>query len=384
MANVVPSGRVPRVSVGVPVYNGENYLSEALESICSQTFSDFEVIISDNGSTDATAAICQRFARRDSRVRYYRSNDNLGGAWNFNRVLELARGEYFRWAAHDDVMAPRYLERCVEALDARPDAVLCHTAVEIIDGAGVNAGPYEAPPWRRSADRVHVRFRDALLYKGRLHLIFGLMRRAALQRVPAYGDYAHADGVLLARLIMLGPFIHVDEPLQLMREHPDQILTSCGVKSATGMVDYLAWRSWFDPKYTDRVGFPYWRILGEYARSLAAVPDVAISERIRCVGAVCASAWASKGQLRRDFARAARHVMRDRSGIAQPVGTDSLNARHTTSAPSAMSSDPNGSPCGPPTTWSLKRPSSSPNLMRALPDHPSSAIGLPSNAAVRK
>jgi glycosyltransferase involved in cell wall biosynthesis len=332
VANDVPGGRTPRVSVGLPVFNGENFLHEALESICSQTFTDLEVIISDNGSTDATAAIGQEFARRDPRVRYHRSDENLGGTWNFNRVLQLARGEYFRWAAHDDVVAPRYLERCVEALDARPDAVLCHTAVEIIDGDGVNAGRYESPPWRRGADRVHVRFHDAVLYKGRLHLIFGLMRRAALERVPAYGAYSHADGVLLARLVMLGPFLHVDEPLQLMREHPDQISTTCGVKSATGMVDYLAWRSWYDPKYADRVGFPYWRILGEYARSLAVVPDVAMNDRIRCVGGVCASAWSSKGQLRRDLARAALFVMRDRTGDAQSVGAGSPKARRTTSA----------------------------------------------------
>jgi glycosyltransferase involved in cell wall biosynthesis len=308
------------------VHNGENYLAEALESILSQTFTDFEVIISDNGSTDATSAIGEEFARRDPRVRYHRSNDNLGGTWNFNRVLELARGEYFRWAAHDDVMAPPYLERCVEALDARPDAVLCHTAVEIIDGDGANAGRYEPPPWRRSADQAHVRFHDAVLYKGRCHLIFGLMRREALQRVPAYGDYSHADGVLLARLIMLGPFLHIDEPLQLMREHLAQASTTYGVKSAAGMVDYLAWRSWFDPKYEDRLGFPYWRILGEYARSLVAVPDVAMTDRVRCLGGVWASAWASKGQLRRDLARAARFVMRDRADDAQSARSGVLNA----------------------------------------------------------
>ena len=323
MSNEVLGGDVPRVSIGLPVYNGENYLSEALESILSQTFTDFEVIISDNGSTDGTSAIAKQFAERDPRVRYDRCDENLGGTWNFNHVLDLARGEYFRWAAHDDVIEPRYLERCVEALDARPDAVLCHSAVEIIDGDGADVGRYEPPPWRRNADRAHVRFHDAVLYKGRCHLIFGLMRREALQRVPPYGDYSHADGVLLARLNLLGPFLHVDEPLQLMREHASQISTTCGVKGETGMVDYLAWRSWFDPKYANRVGFPYWRILGEYARSIAVVPDMAMWERVRCLEGVWASAWTSKGQLRRDLARAVRFVMRARAEGAQPARSDS-------------------------------------------------------------
>ncbi len=319
-------GQPPRVSIGLPVYNGENYLAEALESLLAQTFTDFEVIISDNGSTDATPAICQEFAARDPRVRIHRSDDNHGGTWNFNRVLDLARGEYFRWAAHDDVVAPRYLERCVDELDARPDAVLCHSAVEIIDGDGVNAGRYEPPPWRFDAEEPHLRFHDAVLYKGRCHLIFALMRREALLRVPAYGDYSHADGVLLARLSLLGPFLHVDAPLQRMREHPAQISTTCGVKSESGMVDYLAWRSWFDPKYADRIGFPYWRILGEYARSVAVVPGVEMSERLRCVGGVWASAWASKGQLRRDFARAIRHVVGDRAAESQSTESGLLNA----------------------------------------------------------
>jgi glycosyltransferase involved in cell wall biosynthesis len=314
------------------VFNGENYLTDALDSILSQTFTDFEVIISDNGSTDATPAISEAFARRDPRVRYHRSDGNLGGTWNFNRVLELSRGEYFRWAAHDDVIAPRYLERCVATLDARPDAVLCHSAVEIIDEHGVNAGLYEPPPWRRSAEEVHVRFHDAVLYKGRCHLIFGLMRREALQRVPAYGDYSHADGVLLARLNMLGPFLHVDEPLQLMREHGGQASTTYGVKSDSGVIDYLAWRSWFDPRYANRVGFPYWRIVGEYARSVLVVPDVAMTDRVRCLGGVWASAWATKGQLRRDLARAARFVTRDSGRALQRTVADSPNASHTRSA----------------------------------------------------
>jgi glycosyltransferase involved in cell wall biosynthesis len=294
-----------RVSIGLPVYNGERYLAEALDSILAQTYTDFEVVISDNGSTDTTADICQRYAARDNRVKYHRSDQNMGGTWNFNRVVELSQGELFRWAAHDDIIAPTYLERCVTALDTHPDAVLAHTRVEIIDDNGHSAGIYHGPPMRREADQTHIRFHAAVTYHGRCHLIFGVMRRAALLKIPPYGDYGHADGVLLARLILLGPFIQLNEPLQLMREHAGQASTTYGVK---GGLDYLAWRAWFDPKHTDKLGFPYWRIIGEYTRSLIVVPGIPLTERIRCLPSIWAAAWTTKGRLRHDLTRARHHL----------------------------------------------------------------------------
>ncbi|WP_081588053.1 glycosyltransferase family 2 protein [Gloeocapsa sp. PCC 7428] len=93
----------PRISIGMPVYNGEPYLKDAINSILNQTFEDFELIISDNGSTDRTEEICRTIASQDQRVRYYRNEQNLGAGWNFNRVVDLATGEYFRWACHDDI-----------------------------------------------------------------------------------------------------------------------------------------------------------------------------------------------------------------------------------------------------------------------------------------
>jgi glycosyltransferase involved in cell wall biosynthesis len=293
----------PRVSIGLPVYNGERFLPTALDSILAQTYTDFEIVISDNGSSDSTQAICQRYAAQDERVKYHRSEQNRGGTWNFNRVVELSRGEFFRWAAHDDVIAPTYLERCVAVLDANPDVVLAHTRVEIIDEHGVSSGVYDAPAMRLDDDRAHVRFHDVTTYHGRCHLIFGVVRRGALGRIPAYGAYGHADGVLLARLIMLGKFVQLDEPLQLMREHDDQASTTYGVK---GGLDYLAWRAWFDPKYADALGFPYWRIVGEYARSLVVVKGVSLIERGRCLQGVWAAAWTTKGRMKQDLIRAGR------------------------------------------------------------------------------
>ena len=99
----------PKVSIGMPVYNGEGYIQSAIESILQQDFTDFELIISDNGSNDKTQAICKQFAQIDSRVIYHRSDRNRGAAWNYNRLFDLSRGEYFKWQAHDDLCRPQFI-----------------------------------------------------------------------------------------------------------------------------------------------------------------------------------------------------------------------------------------------------------------------------------
>src|SRR3712207_2828980 len=116
----------PRVSIGLPVRNGQRYLRGVLDSLLAQTYTGFEILIGDNGSTDETRAICQEYVARDARVRYFRSDTDEGPAWNFNRLVPLARGEFFRWAAADDLIAPTYVQRCVEALDANPQAVCAY------------------------------------------------------------------------------------------------------------------------------------------------------------------------------------------------------------------------------------------------------------------
>jgi glycosyltransferase involved in cell wall biosynthesis len=133
------------VSVGVPVYNGEPFLREALDALLAQDYPDFEIIISDNASTDGTADICQEYTARDSRVRYYRSDENKGPSWNWIRTYELARGEYFLWAAHDDRRDSRCLRLCVEALKQNPRAVMCCMGSRIIDENGCDITEEYAP-----------------------------------------------------------------------------------------------------------------------------------------------------------------------------------------------------------------------------------------------
>ena len=135
----------PKVSLGLPVYNGETFLAETLDSLLAQTFDDFELVISDNASTDDSQQICERYAALDPRVRYVRQVENRGAAWNFGEVFRLARGEYFKWCAHDDVCLPEFLAECVKVLDETPSVAWCMTGIEVIDRFGNPLDDVPAP-----------------------------------------------------------------------------------------------------------------------------------------------------------------------------------------------------------------------------------------------
>jgi glycosyltransferase involved in cell wall biosynthesis len=299
--------KTPRVSMGMPVYNGEKYLAEAIESVLGQTFGDFELVISDNGSSDGTRGICERYAAREPRVRYFRSDVNRGATWNFNRVVELARGEYFRWAAHDDRIRPEYLERCVAVLDAEPEVVLCYTQVEIIDADGASRGVYQDKPLQTGAPRPSRRFRD-LIAGHRCFEIFGLIRLSALRSVSPLGAYGHADGILLSRLALLGPFREIAEPLFAERMHPQQSA------QADGPPDYHAYIGWYDPRKSGKLVFPYWRMLREHVASVVTAQGVPLGERLSCGLSVLN--WTRKHRywLGRDLEIAARKAKLARSG----------------------------------------------------------------------
>jgi glycosyltransferase involved in cell wall biosynthesis len=230
----------PKVSVGMPLYNAALLVREAIDSLLAQTFRDFELIISDNGSTDETDSICRGYAARDSRIRYYRSAENRGAGWNFNHCFELARGEYFKWAAHDDVCAPKFLEQCVAALDdAGSQAVLAYPKSALIDGTGSVVGTHESGLDLRSRT-PHVRVRDFVRRQNKANPIFGVIRSDVLHRTRGLGSFPSSDIVLLLELALFGQVLEVDEVLFQRRVHAGN---SC---AANQSVRDLA--IWFDPQ----------------------------------------------------------------------------------------------------------------------------------------
>jgi glycosyltransferase involved in cell wall biosynthesis len=122
-----------KVSIGMPVYNGADFISQAIDSLLAQTHQDFELIISDNGSTDDTKEICLSRAVKDSRIKFSQNETNLGGLKNFTKVLDLATADYFMWAAHDDVWEPEYIKTLVAIMENDPEVIIAFVMFDAID-----------------------------------------------------------------------------------------------------------------------------------------------------------------------------------------------------------------------------------------------------------
>jgi len=212
----------PLVSIGIPVYNGERYLEQTIDSILSQTYSNFELIISDNGSTDRTQVICEKYGSQDGRIKYHRNEKNLGAAPNYNIVFELSSGEYFKWADYDDLLAPDFISKCVDILNTHPDVAVCFPKAKLIDEHGIVVDDYEPLP-DTSSSNPHVRFRNLILAPDH-HAIqaSGLMRADLVKRSVMHGSYSSSDEVFLASFALLGNFFELPERLIYVRIHPQQ------------------------------------------------------------------------------------------------------------------------------------------------------------------
>ncbi len=232
----------PRVSIGVTAYNNERYLRGALDAVLAQDFTDFEVVICDNQSTDATWEICQTYADKDNRFRIFRNPQNIGLAGNFRRVLELCRGDYFRWTAHDDLMAPTLLSRCVAALDHDPEAVLAYPQGIVIDDDGRELFDCEDEPdiRERSPARRIAHAMKALRY---CNSLFGVMRIDVLRRTQMVGQLNASDNRLLIELAARGGFHLVPERLFYRRSHEQS--------SFGGARDRRQRYEWLEPDVVD-------------------------------------------------------------------------------------------------------------------------------------
>ena len=195
----------PLVSIGLPVYNGSNYLRVAIDSILSQTFEDFELVISDNASEDDTQQICEEYAAKDSRIRYSRVDENLGAFPNFRRVWDLSSGKYFKWASHDDWISPRYLEKCIEVMEADDGITLAYGQMCRLDGKNnTEVLVHEPVPIVRS-ESLTSRFHDSL-WKLKFYPIFGLFRSTAFAESMGLTNNPEPDRIVLAEMAMRGRF----------------------------------------------------------------------------------------------------------------------------------------------------------------------------------
>lgn len=265
----------PVISLALPVFNGENFVKEALESIREQTFTDYELIISDNASTDSTEEICRAFAEADSRVRYFRNETNIGAGPNFNLAFSYATGRYFKWVSHDDTMAPDYLARTLAMLEANPDAALCHSLIKLIDGRGETLDIHDTKLVGADSARASERFAAMSLIPHQCLELDGLIPADVLAKTQLVPSYPGGDRALLCEIALCGPILKIEEPIFMTREHPERFRVS-----AASPEDRVAFyntekkgqrRVWTWHLYSD-----YWRMVWQHVDDRR--------ERMRCVG----------------------------------------------------------------------------------------------------
>ena len=220
----------PRVSLGLPVYNGENFVEHAIDSVIKQDLNDFELVIADNASTDGTEAICRAAAAQDRRIKYVRNPQNLGAATYYNLCFSLTSGQYFKWCAHDDFISPNFLTGCVRVLDKEDAAVIAYGKMEYVDAEGkiiprtadqdpeVSVFEVPLPDMRHMSPAA--RFRLLASIGGSDNAMFGLMRRVAVARTSLHRKYYMSDRALLAEMALLGIFVRAYGVVLYNRDHP--------------------------------------------------------------------------------------------------------------------------------------------------------------------
>ncbi len=226
------NGAPPPLTIGLPVWNGAATLAATLESLQAQSFGDFELLVSDNDSSDATGTNPLHFAPRDRRIPYPRNPPNPGLRPELNRVFALSRSPLFKWATADDLCLPDYLQACITALEAEPDAVLAYGKAEFIDADG-GPLPFSDPGWHLTQDAAPERIKDALERGNWVNSLAGVIRRNALARTRGIRNYPGGDYILLAELAGLGKLLEVPPVLFQRRLHPGSIHQN---------VDDPAWR----------------------------------------------------------------------------------------------------------------------------------------------
>jgi glycosyltransferase involved in cell wall biosynthesis len=279
----------PRLTIGLPVYNGSEHLGEALEALLGQTFTDFELIISDNASTDATGDICRFYENLDPRVHYFRQPVNRGSAANHNYVVEHAKGELFKFASHDDLYARDYLQRCVEALDEHPEAVLAHSWTAMIDASGAVTSAFTYPLLSASPSAPE-RLRSMLFGRGGDDF-YGVVRLNTVRPALRQGSYHHADHTMVSGIGLYGTFYQVPDWLYFRREH-SQLAALTDNPEPPG--DSWPARDWptgrtrcsnMDPRRANRLLHPTVRLYAEYVMGyIAAIrrAPLSASDRLGC------------------------------------------------------------------------------------------------------
>jgi glycosyltransferase involved in cell wall biosynthesis len=289
-----------KMIVGLPVYNGQRFLAAAIESHLSQSYGDFELVIADNGSTDATPEICADYARRDPRVTIFRSPQNRGILWNHRRVMEAITrpDQYFRWAAADDILGEGLLQAMVDVLDTRPEVEACVPDTKNIDIEGKITGAMQRALDLQSPDVVE-RARHVLWGHYQAVIAFGLFRASTLRKLRTKPDYIGWDFVFIWELALHGLMVQPQGPILLRRFHAGAM---SHVKTAKEM------KKWVEPNSKAGMNFPHWTWAYERLRALLAAP-MATRDRLRIARFLARDMRWQRGNLARDFTQTVKRTL---------------------------------------------------------------------------
>jgi glycosyltransferase involved in cell wall biosynthesis len=258
------AANAPVATFGMPVFNGANFIERAIDSILGQDLDDFELVIADNGSTDATEEICRGYVDADERVTYHRSPENRGAAWNYTRLVPLAKGRYFKWTSHDDMIEPSYLRLISTELDDHPEASLAFPFACFIDDHDKRLKVYEEDvAWDIRGSSPAARLHQVLSTLGLCNPIFGMMRTDTLRQTRIIGAFDSSDILLLSELSLHGEFHLVREPLFLRRMHDN--MSRRALKTPEDVA------KWFDTS-ASAYNFPWTKLWIEHVEAIQRVP----------------------------------------------------------------------------------------------------------------
>lgn len=294
-----PASGTPRVSIGMPAYNAEATIAESLDALLSQTWSDFELIVSDNASADRTWQIVQEYARRDPRIVPMRQDRNIGANGNYTAVFRAARGRYFKWASSNDWCAPTFLERCVRHLDAHPDAVLVAPRTRLFEENVDTFRDYADDTPYDGADPVE-RFLNVGESLKLNNVLNGVARSEALAKTRLIDHFPGADNVLVGHLALLGKLVLLDEPLFYRRMDR---------ATATHLMSREAVHRHHYPAATLRSLFPAWRFVAGLAHAVFA-SRLGAADKRRALRFVAREAYWRRASLQRDLVHAMRALIR--------------------------------------------------------------------------
>jgi glycosyltransferase involved in cell wall biosynthesis len=311
-----PCTSSPLVSIGMPVYNGARYIERAIESLRAQTLTDFELIISDNASTDDTRVLCERYTRLDPRIRYLRQSENIGAPRNYNVVVHEARGKYFKWSSASDEVAPNFLAKCVATLEADAGAVLAFGQTRFFDEEGKLLDVYDgdfsvtgATPSERFAFVC-----DHLVLNNAQNAVIRLdvLRQTALDRL-----YPHGDPVLMAELALHGRWHLLPDVLLHRRTGRENFTPQRTLAEITSI---------YDPQRTRPLVLIFWRRHWDYCTVAFAAP-IPWSERLRTVRYALGRAFRSRRTLLGDLKGFVKSLLLSPVTVSTPLDSEGRSSK---------------------------------------------------------